>query len=89
MVCLYSSIGCLLPSTAGKFKGKLQYSKLLHILMASHSINEEVAINLLITISYKTEQEEMVIKNWCHKSVITATLLRCPLATLLRYVCIQ
>jgi len=24
---------------------------------------------------FKTEQEEMVIRNWCHKSVTIATLL--------------
>jgi len=62
MVCLYVA---LLPRTSGKLKGKFQ---LLHIYVASHSINE-VPINILITILYKTEQEEMVIRNWCHKSV--------------------
>jgi len=53
--------------------------------MASCSINEKVAILNLFT-NYETEQEEMVIRNWCHKSVITATLLCCPLATLARYI---
>jgi len=47
-VSIYGSIGCFLSRTSGKFKGHFQHSKLSHVYMASCSIDEEVAINLLI-----------------------------------------
>jgi len=45
-VYIYSSIGCFLLRTSGKFKDKFQHSKLLRVYMAFHSIDKEVVIYL-------------------------------------------